>query len=642
MYKQLALFLGISWGLAQTAAASFFTGVGDLDGGGIASWVQEVADDGLIAAGYSHTGTYEGFYWNPVTGMTGMGHQSSQSPVDFASSLSPDGTVAGGYGSSDYDNGWMRNYNAYQWSPSNGLSQLVSPDESARMTNVNGIAVGGSVIVGRGIDSVDDDRDYRVMPHYWTPQDGPVAFDPIPDSVVLTTNPIGQIEDVSASGNRMVGSVSNVNGEEFYFEYEMDGTVTTLATLPGQVSIDSISSDGSVILGNAWIDEEDWIVYYGPDRQPTLLDAPKGFNAYDGRAAAGGSVIVGSGWDETTSFAFHWDEAHGFRRLKDVLIDDYGLGNQVAGWELHDASSISADGLTIGGYGFNPDGDIEGFVVRLDPGIDVPVLSLMPSYTAGGYSSFEHRVVGNGQTVSNVANNGYFHENGLLWITQDSTVDNGTERAISHMAASNNIGSNHLVQFASNTDPDLYDATSTLRNTWWDYFLISEGEGSDIATYWFELSGLIGDYPENRMSFLVTRTDLWGNEAGVGDVILDLTLDGESFGGDWFELLLPAVVDFTYDVPFKLTVDVELFAHNVGYIDFSNSAVVQGIDLPDGASLHSSALMNGQIDASVYGLNNSVPVPSSLLLMCIALVPVAGRRRFRGLKSGGEFRLGKR
>ncbi|MCP9473428.1 MAG: hypothetical protein NNA30_11900 [Nitrospira sp.] len=53
------------------------------------------------------------------------------------------------------------------------------------------------------------------------------------------------------------------------------------------------------------------------------------------------------------------------RSLLDVLITDYGLGSQVSGWSLTDATSISPDGRHIVGWGDGPNGQ-EAWLVRLD------------------------------------------------------------------------------------------------------------------------------------------------------------------------------------------------------------------------------------------------------------------------------------
>jgi uncharacterized membrane protein len=77
-----------------------------------------------------------------------------------------------------------------------------------------------------------------------------------------------------------------------------------------------------------------------------------------------GGVVVGSSSGTTVTEAFIWDSQHGMLSLTDVLVAN-GLAAQVAGWTLTEARAISDDGLTIAGFGINPDGDTEGWITTI-------------------------------------------------------------------------------------------------------------------------------------------------------------------------------------------------------------------------------------------------------------------------------------
>ena len=55
--------------------------------------------------------------------------------------------------------------------------------------------------------------------------------------------------------------------------------------------------------------------------------------------------------------------SHGWRRLDAALVADYGV--DLAGWNLVRATAIARGGYTIGGYGTNPPGQTEAWVVQL-------------------------------------------------------------------------------------------------------------------------------------------------------------------------------------------------------------------------------------------------------------------------------------
>jgi hypothetical protein len=82
-----------------------------------------------------------------------------------------------------------------------------------------------------------------------------------------------------------------------------------------------------------------------------------------------GSIVVGGASATSESSlpfkATIWSAALGERDLADLLRSDYGLASAFAGWGDTRASGISGDGLAITGYGTNPDGNQEAWLVIL-------------------------------------------------------------------------------------------------------------------------------------------------------------------------------------------------------------------------------------------------------------------------------------
>jgi uncharacterized membrane protein len=81
--------------------------------------------------------------------------------------------------------------------------------------------------------------------------------------------------------------------------------------------------------------------------------------------SADGSVVVGEAIGSNYR-AVRWTASGGWRDLQSDLENVYGLGTQLAGWNLIYAYSCSADGNVITGYGTDPAGNIEAWVARLD------------------------------------------------------------------------------------------------------------------------------------------------------------------------------------------------------------------------------------------------------------------------------------
>ncbi len=76
--------------------------------------------------------------------------------------------------------------------------------------------------------------------------------------------------------------------------------------------------------------------------------------AYD---VSDNGIIVGTeiDYDVIPQYAIIWDEEHGVRDLKDVLVNDYGY--DFDDWLLSDAVYINPEGTYLVGNGFDPDGN---------------------------------------------------------------------------------------------------------------------------------------------------------------------------------------------------------------------------------------------------------------------------------------------
>jgi probable HAF family extracellular repeat protein len=168
----------------------------------------------------------------------------------------------------------------------------------------------------------------------------------------------------SANGLTIVGDSDSANGTEAFL---WNGTMSGLGDLAGG-AFDSqafgVSPNGLLVVGRgeSASGDEAFLYQSGPG-MVGLGDLPGGtFEsvAYD---VTDGGVVVGSSASAAGPEAFLWSGGTIYSLL-DVLVAN-GLAAQVAGWTLVEARAISDDGLTIAGWGFNPNGDSEAWITTI-------------------------------------------------------------------------------------------------------------------------------------------------------------------------------------------------------------------------------------------------------------------------------------
>jgi hypothetical protein len=73
--------------------------------------------------------------------------------------------------------------------------------------------------------------------------------------------------------------------------------------------------------------------------------------------------MVGWATSPVGEVALIWTERSGLSRLEELIRARFQL--DMKGWMLTRATGISDDGLTIVGQGLNPQGQLEGWVLKL-------------------------------------------------------------------------------------------------------------------------------------------------------------------------------------------------------------------------------------------------------------------------------------
>lgn len=181
--------------------------------------------------------------------------------------------------------------------------------------------------------------------------------------------------EISADGAVVVGCGEGLYVDEA-FRWTLMGGLEGLGILhAGDTSCAlGVSADGSTIVGySASGSEGEAFRWTQASGMVGLGDLPGGAFRSTARGVSGdGAVVVGVGHTDFGNEAFIW--IHGaLYNLRTWLIDSLHL--DLSGWTLTEARRISADGSTIIGYGINPDGESEAWVVHIGAKTSAPVLA---------------------------------------------------------------------------------------------------------------------------------------------------------------------------------------------------------------------------------------------------------------------------
>jgi len=295
-----------------------FQGLGFVSGAS-SSKAFGISDDGSTVVGESGN---EAFYWTEETGMVSLGN-------GFAHNASADGSVVVGWDFSQ----------AYYWTEETGLVGI----GGCWACGAYDVSADGNVICG----AYDFGEAFR-----WTEETGMV---PIYDG--------GGGLGISCDGNTITGE---------YYIWNYPNERTSICDVGRAVSCDGsvvVGGDGGANQAFRWTQETGCV---------RIGDLPGGS---DDSVAFGvsydGSIIVGYGNSAIGNEAFYWTEESGVMvNLKDMLETDYGL--DLTGWTLTRARGISVDGCTIAGWGRNPTGQDEAWIVTICEPVQIVDIDIKP------------------------------------------------------------------------------------------------------------------------------------------------------------------------------------------------------------------------------------------------------------------------
>ncbi|MHC4657220.1 MAG: hypothetical protein ACYS91_19715, partial [Planctomycetota bacterium] len=341
----LILLLGTAG--ASFAAPASFLGLGDLPGGIFHSWPYGVSSDGSVVVGYSRSASgNEAFRWTSDPCMVGLGDLAGGIFESEASDVSADGSVVVGDSSSALGN------EAFRWTQAGGMVGLGDLTGGGFWSVALGVSSDGSVVVGWGSSSSGGEA-FR-----WTSGGGMVGLGDLAGGSFDSS-----AREASADGSVVVGASESASGYEA-FRWTSGGGMVGLGDLAGGDFFSTawgVSADGSVVVG--WSSSASgteafrWTQAGGMVGLGNLTGG--GFYGQAWGVSADGSVVVGQSFSASGQEAIIWDAGHGMRSLRDLLVNE---NVDMTGWKLLCALGISADGLTIVGYGLNPSSDTEAWV----------------------------------------------------------------------------------------------------------------------------------------------------------------------------------------------------------------------------------------------------------------------------------------
>ena len=331
--------------LSTASGQASFQGLGAFEALTFFSSAQSVSADGSVVVGKSiSTSGTEAFRWTSEGGMVGLRDLLGGIFRSEALGVSADGSVVVGRGFG------LSGTEAFCWTSESGMVGMGDLAGGIFRSVAEDVSDDGSVVVGWSW-SVSGQEAFR-----WTIDNGMRGERDLIGGI-FSSRALG----VSADGSIVVGWGTGVWGREA-FRRPRDSGIIGL----GQAarSANDVSADGSVIVGSMGILRPEAFRWTIEDSVVGLGRLAGGcFDSSAYGVSANGTIIVGSGCNESGEVAFIWDAANGMQSLQKIL--EIPMGLDLTGWTLIRATDISADGTTIVGWGTNPAGVTEAFITVL-------------------------------------------------------------------------------------------------------------------------------------------------------------------------------------------------------------------------------------------------------------------------------------
>ena len=318
-----------------------------------ASRATAASSDGTIVVGTASTidGQNQAFRWNAQQGLGGLGFVPGGTS-SMATAVSADGAVV--VGSGDAANGDPpAPAVAFRWAAA-GMQRVDSLPGSS-LCHAGGVSGDGTLVVGTCLQ-------INNSAFVWTAETGAVALSRFGGG----SNQQSTAAAISRDGGSIVGTGHpSLTGAVMW---TANGSAAVLGKLPGDVegSATAVSRDGSIVVGSSmdpagshrmfrWTQQGGMVALGGS------IESLRG--SFATSMSGDGRIVVGWGSTPAGEVALIWDAEHGLRRLDAALSIDYQT--EIAGWSLQRATAVSGDARTIAGYGANPQGQTEAWIIEL-------------------------------------------------------------------------------------------------------------------------------------------------------------------------------------------------------------------------------------------------------------------------------------
>lgn len=353
MNLAIHVFAGISvltaTGTVPAGTSVLLLGIGDLQGGPIASEINALSGDGTTAVGWSRSAEgNEAIRWSAGQ-LESLGDFPDNGVNSIALAVSGDGSVVIGQGSSSYIWGSQKYNNnpAFIWRRSTGIQFAgtgIYRDGAGTCISEDGTVYGVSCSGGGWLSSNGFGNQWE---NNWgsmtcLSRDGSVCFGAMRQP--LTQCPPGNCGGATFSANRI-------------YRDKLTGH-TTWGGFVSETAVRLCSSDG---LSGVFRFADG--VYLWSAASLTLLHRTGSFEPYAANSDL--SELYGSAPIDGVNQAAVWTNRDGVVKLSDFISQKFGVEVQTSGRTLTACRGLSRNGLIIAGSGLDTNHNQEGWILRI-------------------------------------------------------------------------------------------------------------------------------------------------------------------------------------------------------------------------------------------------------------------------------------